>query len=350
VCSGRDDELIRGEHPHHCGVCDSDWSHDGRCLEALDAWCPWCVPAGDAQAAGARIRPHFHYCSVCGGSWRHSTTCAEPFQAALPDCPGCVGLQKYEPDQRVPEPEVAREPKVARRGRAAYVRALVKPLALSFLLTTGVILAFQHALKAWPTFWTMPTSSSRALPAQHDDEPRSTPTQVEPFVAAAPSPPEPEPTAPRAAVSADPPSLPAPSLPARPRPAPSPPARLSPPRTATSPSSPAPSPPLPPLPSEPVAPPSVASAPSAPPEVLPPAPSPAPLTQPPSPPQREIVVTPPADMPPPPPAVQASVAEPSVPGGPPAGVLGGGSSWETLPDHHPRSTERRARLGNAPRY
>jgi hypothetical protein len=303
--AGGEDELTRVAHRHYCGICGNDWSHDeDRCLDGRAASCPWCVPSPGAEAQGARTGPHFHDCPLCGSSWRHSTTCAEPFQASLPDCPACVDSHDDEPNRRT------REPRVPHGGRAAYVRALVKPCALSFLLTAGLILAFQQTLKAWPTIWTTPQSTSVRLPEQPRAEapPPSIrsemPPRRKPSVAVAPR-------RERAQRS-------------RPSPAPArPPASLS---SPTVPSA------------SPSALPSSSSSPSQ---------SPSPSTPPP-PPEPGIVVARPDETAPPRP-VEARVAEPSVPGAPPAGVLGGGSSWETLSGDHPRSTERRARLNSRSR-
>jgi hypothetical protein len=356
--AGRDEAIIRGPHRHYCSICGNDWSHESRCLEGRTAACPWCAPAAGAQTQGARTGPHFHDCPLCGKTWRHSTTCAEPFRMSLPDCPGCVDSHDAEPDSRTPEP------RASGGRRAGNFRALVKACALSFLLTAGVILAFQHALKAWPLLWATPPSSR----VQRPEPPRaeSPPTAVRPSQPRGPAPSvaaakRHEPTwttpppsgvqLPRQPRAESPPTATRPSQPRQPEPS----VALSPrrepetiapgateSRTAPSASAPASSPPAPPLPSPSVAPPSarpdVAPQPSAP-SSAPPA----------SPPEPERVVTSRAETTPLSPTVHASVAEPSVPGGPPAGVLGGASSWETLPDGHPRSTERRARLGSAPR-
>jgi hypothetical protein len=347
--AGRDQAVIRGPHRHYCSICGNDWSHESHCLEGRTAACPWCAPSAGAEAQGARTGPHFHDCPSCRRTWRHSTTCAEPFRMALPDCPGCVDSHDLEPDSRT------REPRAQRGRRAGDFRALVKACALSFLLTAGAILAFQHALKAWPPLWTTPPSSSVQLP-ERPSQPRGPAPSVaiakrhEPAWTTPPSsgvqlPEQPRAESPPTSIRPSQPRGPEPSVAVSPRREPAtiaPPATTS--RTSPSASAPASSPPAPPLPSPPlpVTPPSarrdVAPQPSAPPSALPA-----------SPPEPERVVTSAAETPPPPSTVQASVAEPSVPGGPPAGVLGGGSSWETLPDHHPRSTERRTRLGNASR-
>src|SRR5262245_16774948 len=98
VCSGRDDALVRGVHTHYCYMCDSDWDHDGGCLDGLALGCPWCFPKEVSPAPGTRTGSHFHYCPACGMSWRHikRNACSAPFAAMLPDCSGCVGQNEHE--------------------------------------------------------------------------------------------------------------------------------------------------------------------------------------------------------------------------------------------------------------
>jgi hypothetical protein len=285
--AGRDDAVIRGPHRHYCSICGNDWSHESHCLEGRTVSCPWCAHSAGGQAQGARTGPHFHDCPSCGKTWRHSATCAEPFRMSLPDCPGCLDSHDVERDSQ------AREPRASRGRRAGHFRALVKPCALSFLLTAGVILAYQHGPKTWPLLWTTPQPASVQLPEQSRAEFPSTSIRPSPPRGLAPS------------VAVEPQREPA---------------TIAPGTTASS------------------VRPDVAPRPSASPSALPA-----------SPPEPERAVASPAETTLPSPTVRTSVAEPFIPGGPPAGVLGGGSSWETLPDHHPRPNERRTRLDDASR-
>jgi hypothetical protein len=375
--AGRDDAVIRGPHRHYCSICGNDWSHESHCLEGRTVSCPWCAHSAGGQAQGARTGPHFHDCPSCGKTWRHSATCAEPFRMSLPDCPGCLDSHDVERDSQ------AREPRASRGRRAGHFRALVKPCALSFLLTAGVILAYQHGPKTWPLLWTTPQPASVQLPEQSRAEFPSTSIRPGPPRGPAPSvavakrdepawtmPPSssvqrsepPRGESPSTSIRPDPPRGPAPSVAVAKRHEPAwtmPPSSSvqssQPPRAESPSTSIRPSPPRGLAPSvavepqrEPatIAPGTTAS--SVRPDVAP-RPSASPSALPASPPEPERAVASPAETTLPSPTVRTSVAEPFIPGGPPAGVLGGGSSWETLPDHHPRPNERRTRLDDASR-
>src|SRR5262245_17885688 len=78
VCNGRDDVLVRAAHTHYCMICDGDWVHEGRCLEGLAAWCPWCRQLEGSSPTATRTGPHVHYCRHCGSTWRHSNACSAP--------------------------------------------------------------------------------------------------------------------------------------------------------------------------------------------------------------------------------------------------------------------------------
>jgi hypothetical protein len=317
VCCGRDDVLVRGVHTHYCCICDGDWDHEGRCLDGLPSQCPWCFPTKGSSAPGTRTGSHFHYCPACGASWRHTTACTAPFEVALSDCSGCFGQNER------------RHAPPALRAYRAKTRAPVRPLVVTVSLAAGVLLSVPLGLKGWPTFWT------------------AVPPIVEPPSAASP----PASTGPEQARTEEPPVALVP-------------------------------------PSEPTTPPrregvsarrtrgiSPASTPRSREVNLPPratgsqptggsgatgnwqatAPAPLPSTRA----SEPIVESPPettGQLAAAPieasahPTVATEVTEPSIPGAPPSGALGGARGWESFLEGHPRQIDRPARLENRSRY
>jgi hypothetical protein len=308
VCSGRDDVLVRAAHTHYCLICDGDWVHEGRCLEDLPAWCPWCCPIEGTTPTAARTGSHSHYCPDCGSSWRHSKECSAPLEAVLPDCSGCVNRDKR-----------ALAHAAARMVRAVRSYDLGRPLAMTLCLAATVFLSSSFVLRQWPVVRTL-------TPPVHEQRRVVQPPRVmEPPATRMPAPAaiEREPT-PATSVArlpqGEPPALP-------PREATSakrarevsptvPPPELPPPATLPSPGDG-----------------SVATEP-APPS---PVPSPAPLVAEPaveSPPQKpERLVAVPIDVP---------VTKPSIPGAP-IGALGGAAGWEAFLEGHPRPVDETTR-------
>ncbi len=146
ICSGREEVLIRNSHSHHCPVCEGDWTHEGRCLYGLVAWCPWCFPkAGSDPARGARTGPHIHYCPECCQNWQHTTPCGSPLQAALPDCPGCLKLRDETPAEAIVTTKASR----ARSVRAG--RNLTLPLTVAAVAVGAGILVLSVLFDFSPT-------------------------------------------------------------------------------------------------------------------------------------------------------------------------------------------------------
>lgn len=319
VCCGRDDVLVRGVHTHYCSMCDADWDHEGRCLDGLPAWCPWCFPTAGSTAPGARTGPHFHICPECGTSWRHTTACSAPLQAALPDCSGCFGHN----ERRDASP-------ACRVDHVGTRHDLVRPLAIMVSLAASVLLSVPLVLKGWPAFWT------------------AVPPIVEPPRAGSP----PASTGPEHArtegtsvvlvPSSEPPTLPRrEGVSARRAKEVSPPtnSRLqeaNPPPRATA--------PLPTAMSG-----GTDSLPAASPEPSPSTLASEPIGESPSETTDRLAAAPietPARL-----TVTAEATKPSIPGAPPFGILGGGSGWETfLEGRDPRPIDRRIRLENQSRY
>ena len=322
VCSGRDDVLMRAAHIHYCTICDGDWIHEGRCLEDLPAWCPWCRPLEGTPPTAARTGPHSHYCPDCGSSWRHSEDCTAPLEAVLPDCSGCANR-----DER-PSGTAA-----ARLVRAVRSYDLVRPLAMTLSLAVCVFLAGSFVLRHLPAFRTS-TPPIREQP--HVVEPsrvmESPATQTPAPVAI-----EREPTPATSVVARLPQGEPAALLPRKPpalrrregvsakrarEVSPGVPAELPPPATLPSP---------------------VAGSRATEPMPPPPVPSPAPLVSEPaieSPIQKgERLVAVPLEVP---------VTKPSIPGAP-VGALGGAAGWEAFLERHPRPVDETKRAGNRSR-
>jgi len=319
VCSGRDDVLVRAAHVHYCTLCDGDWIHEGRCLEDLPAWCPWCCPVEGTPPTAARTGPHAHYCLDCGSSWRHSEECLAPLEAVLPDCSGCLNRDKR------PVATTA-----ARLVHAVRSYDLVRPLAMTLSLAACVFLAGSLVLRLSPVFRTStppileqprvvrpprvmepPTTRTPASAAIEREPPATSVVARLPQGEPAALPQREPPTLPRRAGASSkrarevspkvaPPELPPPA------PLPSPVARSR----ATE-----------PMPSSPV-------------------PSPAPLVSEPaieSPIQKgePLAVVP----------VDVLVTKPSIPGAP-VGALGGAAGWEAFLERHPRPVDETRRAGN----
>jgi hypothetical protein len=148
VCCGRSDLLIRALHAHYCNMCDSEWEHDGRCLDSLAACCPWCFPKTDAErVAGARRGAHFHFCSECGQNWRHMVGCSAPLRAALPECTGCQGP----PATRDGAPSAVSSVARLRTGLALVER--VRPVAVWTGIAAMVLLSIPLAIKGYSMLW-----------------------------------------------------------------------------------------------------------------------------------------------------------------------------------------------------
>jgi hypothetical protein len=317
VCCGRDDMLVRGVHTHYCCICDGDWDHEGRCLDGLPSQCPWCFPTRGSPAAGTRTGSHFHYCPACGASWRHTIACTAPFEAALPDCSGCFGQNER------------RHASPALRAYRVKPRALVRPLVVTASLAAGVLLSVPLGLKEWPAFWTaVPpiVEPPRVASTPASTEPEQARTEETPVVLVSPSEPTTLPrresgsarrtrgvstaSTPRSRDANLPPRAIGPqppdgngatgSLPAA-APGPSPSTRAS----------------------EPI----VESAPET---------------------MGRLAAAPIEDSARP--AVAIEVTEPSIPGAPPSGALGGASGGESFLNGHPRQIDRPARLENRSRY
>jgi hypothetical protein len=318
VCCGCDDVLVRGVHTHWCNMCDGDWDHEGRCLDGLPAWCPWCVPTEGSPTPGARTGPHFHCCPACGTSWRHTTACSAPLTAALPGCSGCFDRNK----RRTASPAF-------RVDHVSRPRDLVRPLAVTVSLAASVLLSVPLVLKGWPAFWTAvspivePPRAGTPLASTAPEQARMEET---PVVLVPPS--EPATRPPRAGVSARRAKGASPPSTSRPQEASPLPRATAPPPTAGGwteslpAASPEPSPSM--LASEPT------------------------VETPPETPDRLAAapIETPARL-----TVTAEATKPSLPGAPPFGILGGGSGWETfLEGRDPRPIDRSTRRENQSRY
>jgi hypothetical protein len=328
VCCGRDDVLVRPAHTHYCILCDGDWVHEGRCLEDLPAWCPWCCPIEGTPPTAARTGPHSHYCLDCGSIWRHSEGCSAPLEAVLPDCSGCLNR-----DER-PLATAA-----ARLVRAVRSYDLVRPLAMTLSLAACAFLAGSFVLRL------SPVSRTSTPPIREQLSVVQPPRATEPPATRAPAPTaterEPMPAASVARVpQGEPPTLPRrepPALPRReganakgardvsprvPEVSPRVPPELPPPATLSSP---------------------VAESRAAEPMPPSPVPSPAPLASEPaveSPIQKpERLVAVPMDVP---------VTKPSIPGAP-VGALGGAAGWEAFLESHPRQVDETTRAAKRSR-
>ena len=324
VCSGRDDVLVRAAHIHYCTICDGDWIHEGRCLEGLPAWCPWCRPLEGTPPTAARTGPHSHYCPDCGSSWRHSEDCTAPLEAVLPDCSGCANR-----DER-PLATAA-----ARPIRAVRSYHLVRPLAMTLSLAACAFLSGSFVLRHLPAFRTS-TPPIREQPRVVEP-----PRVMEPPATRTPAPvaierePTPAPSVVARLPQGEPAALPQRKPPALPR-------RESASAKRAREVSPRVSPPE--LPPPAILPPPVAGSRATEPVVpLSPMPSPAPLASEPaveSPIQKpERLVAVPMEVP---------VTKPSIPGAP-VGALGGAAGWEAFLERHPRPVDETSRAENRSR-
>ena len=319
VCCGRDDVLVREIHTHYCNMCDGDWDHEGRCLDGIPAQCPWCFPTEGSSKSGARTGPHFHYCPACGTSWRHTTACNAPFEAALPDCSGCFG-----PNER-------RHASPARRAyRVGKPRDLVRPLVVTLALAASVLLSVQLVLKGSPAFWTaapLIVESPRVASPPASTGVAQARTEEPTVVLMPPS----EPTSPprREGVSVRRAREVSSASTSRSREARLPPratgAQPTDGRGATG--------------SLPAATPGASS---------PPMRASEPFVE--SPPETtgQLAAAPIEASPLP--MVTIQVTEPSIPGAPPSGALGGASGWESFPESHPRQIDRPTRLEHRSRF
>ena len=321
VCGGRDDVLVRPAHTHYCILCDGDWVHEGRCLQDLPAWCPWCCPIEGTPPTAARTGPHSHYCLDCGSIWRHSKGCSAPLEAVLPDCSGCLNR-----DER------PRATAAARLVRAVRSYDLVRPLAMTLSLAACAFLAGSFVPRL------SPVSRTSTPPIREQLSVVQPPRATEPPATRAPAPTaterKPIPAASVARVpQGEPPTLPRREPPALPRRegvnakgarevSPRVPPELPPPATLSSP---------------------VAESRAT--EPMPPAPvpSPAPLASEPSvespiqKPERRVAV--PVDVP---------VTKPSIPGAP-VGAMGGAAGWEAFLESHPRQVDETTRAAKRAR-
>lgn len=321
VCCGRDDVLVRAAHIHYCTLCDGDWIHEGRCLEDLPAWCPWCCPIEGTPPTAARTGPHAHYCLDCRSIWRHSEDCSAPLEAVLPDCSGCLNRDK--------RPLATATTRLVRAVRSYD---LVRPLAMTLSVAACAFLAGSFVLRHSPAFRTTSTPSIREQPrvvqpsrvmespATRTPAPAAIERELMPATSGVARLPQGEPAA---LPQRKPPAIPGGEGASAKR------AREVSPRVAP--------PELPPpatLPS-PVA---GSRAPEPPPPS--PVPSSAPLVSEPaieSPIQKgEQVAAVPVDV---------LVTKPSIPGAP-VGALGGAAGWEAFLERHPRPVDETGRAGN----